>query len=64
MKKIYKGLQTLFIMAFIMTPFMLTGQSNQYLHFDGEDDFAILNQAGQYVDGATALSITGWFYCD
>lgn len=64
MKKIYNNLQMLLMMAFLTMPFMLTGQSNQYLHFDGEDDFVILNEAGQYVTGTTALSITGWFYCD
>lgn len=64
MKKIYKNLQMLLMMAFLTMPFMLTGQSNQYLHFDGEDDFVILDEAGQYVNGTTALSITGWFYCD
>ncbi|MDT8394556.1 MAG: LamG-like jellyroll fold domain-containing protein [Bacteroidales bacterium] len=64
MKKIYNNLQMLLMLAFLTMPFMLTGQSNQYLHFDGEDDFVILNEAGQYVTGTTALSITGWFYCD
>ncbi len=47
-----------------MQPALLLGQSNQYLHFDREDDFVILQDAGQYVDGATALTMTGWFLCD
>ncbi len=64
MKKIYKNFSTLLLLFFLMQPFFVNGQSNQYLHFDKEDDFVILEQAGQYVDGATELSITGWFYCD
>ncbi len=47
-----------------MQPAFLISQTNQYLHFDREDDLVILNDAGQYVTGTTELSITGWFYCD
>ena len=64
MKKIYRNLGLLLLLFVFTLPVMLIGQSNQYLHFDGEDDFCILEQAGQYVDGATQLTITGWFYCD
>ena len=64
MKKIYKNFQMLLPIIFFMQPFLLIGQSNQYLHFDKEDDFVILYDAGQYVDGTNELSITGWFYCD
>jgi hypothetical protein len=64
MKKIYKNLIKLFIAALVLLPVTMFAQSNQYLHFDKVDDFAILDGAGQYVDGATELSITGWFYCD
>lgn len=64
MKKIYKKLQLLLLAMVFALPLSLQGQTNQYLHFDGEDDFAILEEAGQYVDGTTALTITGWFYCD
>jgi len=39
-------------------------QTNQYLHFDRVDDYVALEEAGQYVDGTNALSITGWFYTD
>lgn len=64
MKKIYSKLLFLCLAASLSLPFVAPGQTNQYLHFDGEDDFVILNEAGQYVDGANALSMTGWFYCD
>ena len=39
-------------------------QSNQYLHFDGEDDFVVLENGSQYVEGAEGVSMTGWFYTD
>jgi len=64
MKKIYKNFVKLFIGALVLLPVTMFAQSNQYLHFDKVDDFAILDGAGQYVDGTTELSITGWFYCD
>ncbi|HSG67439.1 MAG TPA: LamG-like jellyroll fold domain-containing protein, partial [Bacteroidales bacterium] len=64
MKKMYNKMRTLLMLLFVMQPFFMLAQSNQYLHFDMEDDYVILNEAGQYVDGSTALSITGWFYCD
>lgn len=64
MRKIYNYLGTLILLLFVMQPAFVQGQSNQYLHFDMVDDFVILDGAGQYVEGTTALSITGWFYCD
>ena len=30
----------------------------------GADDFVQLPNGSQYVSGTTALSLTGWFYCD
>jgi len=64
MNRIYKLLFLLLFAAAFAQPVMVGAQSNQYLHFDGEDDFCILNEGGQYFDGSTAMSITGWFYCD
>lgn len=64
MKNIYKNSGMLLLLIFFVQPIFLIGQTNQYLHFDKEDDFVILNEAGQYVDGTTELSMTGWFYCD
>ena len=64
MKNFYGKFLVLMMAVLMLLPVLALSQSNQYLHFDGEDDFAILNEAGQYVDGATALSMTGWFYCD
>lgn len=64
MKKLYKMLRMLPVLLLFLQPLISISQSNQYLHFDMVDDFVILNGAGQYIPNGTALSITGWFYCD
>jgi len=64
MKNLYKTFSLIILLIFILQPIILYSQSNQYLHFDKEDDFVILNEAGQYIDGANELTMTGWFYCD
>ena len=64
MKKVYKVFWLTLLVLFFLQPLFLISQSNQYLHFDMEDDYVILNEAGQYIPGGTELSITGWFYCD
>jgi hypothetical protein len=64
MKKFYLFFSLLLLSVFMLQPAFVNAQSNQYLHFDGEDDFVILNGGGQYVDGSNTMSITGWFYCD
>jgi hypothetical protein len=63
MKNLYKRIYLLITITFLLSVFV-SAQSNQYLHFDREDDFAILNEAGQYIQGGDAMSITGWFLCD
>lgn len=63
MKNVYKEIYLLLAILFFM-PIFAAAQSNQYLHFDREDDFVILEGAGQYIGDGDALSITGWFYCD
>nr|MBK9650763.1 hypothetical protein [Bacteroidota bacterium] len=40
---------------------LLTAQSNQYLDFDGVDDFVEAPNASALIAGSTAMSITGWF---
>ncbi len=64
MKSKYSIFHLALLILFITQPLLMISQSNQYLHFDGEDDYAILNGAGQYIPDGTELSITGWFYCD
>ena len=64
MKKIYKVFRLTLLYLIFLQPVFLMSQSNQYLHFDMVDDYAILEGAGQYVPTGNALSITGWFWCD
>ncbi|NNC83325.1 MAG: hypothetical protein HKN79_07085 [Flavobacteriales bacterium] len=52
------------LLATILFSIGLSAQSNQYLHFDGVDDYAVTPEAAQYVSGATGVSMTGWFYTD
>lgn len=39
-------------------------QSNQYIHFDGVDDYVAVENGAQYIDGLNSFSMTGWFYAD
>lgn len=64
MKTPYNTVRFLVIMLVALQPVFLLSQSNQYLHFDRDNDYVQLNQGGQFVNGSTALSLTGWFYCD
>ena len=42
----------------------VTAQSNQYLHFDGQDDYTFLENAAQYVNNSNTITMAGWFYTD
>ncbi len=64
MKKFYFKSGLLFALFLLLQPVFVSAQTNQYLHFDGEDDFVILNEGGQYINGSNEISMTGWFYCD
>lgn len=50
-----------FFVAFSQTTM---AQSNQYLHFDGVDDYVALTEGAQFVNGSTRISMTGWFYTE
>ncbi len=63
MKKLYSKISFLALIM-MMQPLLMISQTNQYLHFDKVDDFVQLPNGSQYVSGTTALSLTGWFYCD
>ena len=51
-----------FMIAMMQLPLM--GQSNQYLHFDGNNDFVEVPIASKYIAGADGVTMAGWFYCD
>ena len=40
------------------------GQSNQYLHFDGIDDYVSLPNAAAALNGSNTITMAGWFYTD
>jgi hypothetical protein len=42
----------------------LLAQSNQYLHFDKNDDYVEVPNGSQYVANANAITMAGWFYHD
>jgi hypothetical protein len=64
MKNPNPKLNLLLFILLMLQPLLMFSQSNQYLHFDKVDDFTELPNGSQYVSGTTALSLTGWFYCD
>lgn len=62
MKSIYRNVLTAFML--MVLPLGLWAQSNQYLHFDKVDDFVQHPTGSQFIQNATAFSMTGWFYTD
>lgn len=54
---------SLFI-AFCFIFSSLSAQSNQYLHFDGEDDYVVLDNGSKFFSGTNKLTLTGWFYTE
>ena len=45
-------------------PFLTKAQSNQNLHFDGVNDYIVLDSAVQLIANQNAISMTGWFNAD
>lgn len=39
-------------------------QGNQYLHFDGSNDYTIFNDASSYLYNTNTITMAGWFYTD
>jgi hypothetical protein len=62
MKKITFKLYALLLAS--LCSWQLKAQSNQYLDFDGVDDFVTTNNASALVAGAPGYTMTGWFYCN
>lgn len=52
------------LIIFLASAMTLFSQSNQYLHFDREDDFVLLEDGGQFIESTDGLTLAGWFYCD
>lgn len=43
---------------------LLNAQSNQYLHFDGVNDYTNLPNGSNLISGSNQITMTGWFYND
>lgn len=53
------------LMLFMMLCSMIsTAQSDQYLHFDRQNDYVLTPNASAYIANAPAFSMSGWFYTD
>lgn len=61
-------MKLLYTKFLIVTLILFSGfsyaQSNQYLHFDGIDDYTELVNGAQYVNGKNTITMAGWFYTD
>ncbi|MEI8201771.1 MAG: LamG-like jellyroll fold domain-containing protein [Bacteroidota bacterium] len=62
MKKLIEKLSIVFLIIFLSAFNKTQAQSNQYLDFDGVNDYVNVPNASTLVAGATGLTITGWFY--
>ena len=62
MKKIY--FKFLWLIVFALCGYTGIAQSNQYLHFDGVDDYTSLPNGAQYVNGSNTITMAGWFKTD
>ncbi|MBK8848091.1 MAG: T9SS type A sorting domain-containing protein [Bacteroidetes bacterium] len=50
------------LFTFLCSYTVAVAQSNQYLDFDGTDDFVTSPNASALIAGSNAFSITGWFW--
>lgn len=62
MKQTILKLNLVFSVLTVLTVNSLQAQSNQYLDFDGVDDFTTTDNASQLIANSPAISMTGWFY--
>ena len=52
----------IFIISLLFSSLGLHAQSNQYLHFDGVDDYVALPNAGTSLNGSNTITMAGWFF--
>ncbi len=62
MKKLLFKFSLLFLVLFLCALSKPKAQTNQYLDFDGVDDWVSVPNASQLIANSTAFSITGWFF--
>lgn len=61
MKQLLQKL-SLALMLVAISAITLRAQTNQYLDFDGVDDYVEIPGASATIAGSSAMTITGWFY--
>lgn len=62
MKTLFLKFNLIFVILTLIMTNLLKAQSNQYLDFDGVNDYVSVANGSQPIAGSSALSITGWFY--
>ena len=50
--------------VFILIIQVSFSQTNQYIHFDGENDYVTVEEASQFIANDNSISMTGWFNPD
>lgn len=64
MKNSHPLLSLLVPVVFLAFALQMQAQSDRYLHFDGINDYARLDNGSQYIANASGLTMAGWFYTD
>ena len=64
MKTFYRIQYIILIFIFSLNAAYSTAQTNQYLHFDGVDDYTEFPAAAQYLTGLNTITMAGWFKTD
>lgn len=62
MKQLFTTIRLSLLLLFAVFAGKANAQSNQYLDFDGVDDYVNIPNASTLIAGSNAISITGWFY--
>ncbi|MCT8341141.1 T9SS type A sorting domain-containing protein [Flavobacteriaceae bacterium TK19130] len=57
-------LTSVFFIFTVVLSASILAQSNQYLHFDGQDDYTELPNAAGFINNSTTISMAGWFNTD
>lgn len=64
MKKLYSIIQLTIFLFFLLQTSFLQAQSDQYLHFDRQDDYVRLDNGSSYIANAEGITMAGWMYTD
>ncbi len=62
MKSIISKISFIFIFFAFLCLNKVNAQTNQYLDFDGSNDYVNVAGASSLIAGSTAISMTGWFF--